>query len=415
MAELILKLGDRVIQSYQIDKGELRIGRARDNEIVIDNISVSRNHAKINREGGDKYFLTDLKSSNGTLVNGVRVSTSELLHDDQITVGKHVLQFVHPESEQPSGISGLSHEELLSVVPVLEVHKGKQQGKIFRLEGAEISLGRSSDNQIRIHDWFVSKRHALLLRGSEGYSIRDLDSWRGTTINGTSVRENDLRNGDEIVLGTTTLRYRLVPPDQLPPESDIPSFADISSEDSAPPAAPEEEVREEDAGDEFSPMTDEEMAALEAEADLHEGTPEEEAEARRAAWEFQESEEEFLREQQDPAVAGQRESEEMLSLDGIFTEEADATGHGAAPPTPEEVEDLDKEEEAALFQGEVSDPGEKSPPPAGASSPQAADGTEVALWERALGNRSPVIRKYAAARLKILTGRDHDWESEPQG
>ncbi len=417
MPELILKLGERIIQSYPLDKDELRIGRARDNDIVIDNISVSRNHARINREEGEKYFLTDLNSSNGTLVNGVRVATSELLHEDQLTVGKHVIQFLNPQQEQPSSAS--QEEMLRTKAPVLEVVKGKQQGASFRLQGDEVFMGRSSENRIRIHDWFVSKRHALLLQSRGGYVIRDLDSWRGTAVNGASTREAKLNDGDEIVVGTTTLRFRMVPVEDLPPESDASVPAAAGGGDARQPSEASD-ISQHD--DEFAPLTDEEMRALEEEADMHEGTPEEEAQARRAHWEFQEAEEEFLHEQQDPKAAARRDSEEMISLDGIMTGDIEQRAEGKLEQ--QAVEEIDKEEEQALFDGEMpeEDPGTAELEEAATGTPaekkdteEGKDGTEVALWTRALSNRSPVIRKYAATRLKVLTGQDYDWESQPEG
>ncbi len=417
MPELILKLGERVIQNYALDKDELRVGRARNNDIIIDNISVSRNHAQIVREADGKFFLTDLNSSNGTLVNGVRVTTAELLHDDQITVGKHTLHFLHPEgAEAPSHAPEVSADG----VPVLEVLKGKQQGVFFRLEGEEISLGRSSENAIRIHDWYVSKRHGLLIRSGGTYVLRDLESWRGTTVNGSSTREVELADGDEIMVGTTTLRFRFVPPEELPagqtPVAEE-HYEEPEEEEAGPPSEASD-ISQQD--DEFAPLSDEEMRRLEEEADMHEGTPEEEAESRRAQWEFQQDEEEFLHEQQDPQTAGRRESEEMISLDDIMTGRIEEDAE-EQPPPQEEVERVDREEEQALFGGDVPD---EDPGLAPAVEEQededmeaeAGDGgSEAQLWQWALTNRSPIIRKYAAQRLKVLTGQEHDWNSEPHG
>ncbi|MCD6385058.1 FHA domain-containing protein, partial [Candidatus Sumerlaeota bacterium] len=90
MTEIIVKLGDNVVHKYFFDKDILNIGRARDNDIVIENLAVSRNHARIRRVEG-KYILTDLNSANGTFVNGVRITKTEIMHNDVITIGKHNL------------------------------------------------------------------------------------------------------------------------------------------------------------------------------------------------------------------------------------------------------------------------------------------------------------------------------------
>ena len=93
MAEIIVKLGGNVVQKYIFDKEVISIGRARDNDIVIENLSVSRNHSRI-RLKDDRYILTDLNSANGTYVNGVKVTRTELVNNDVITIGKHKLHFV---------------------------------------------------------------------------------------------------------------------------------------------------------------------------------------------------------------------------------------------------------------------------------------------------------------------------------
>ena len=63
MPELIVKLGDNVVQKYFFDKDVLSVGRARDNDIVIENLSVSRNHALV-RLFDYNYILTELNSAN---------------------------------------------------------------------------------------------------------------------------------------------------------------------------------------------------------------------------------------------------------------------------------------------------------------------------------------------------------------
>ncbi|WP_287019962.1 FHA domain-containing protein, partial [Dictyoglomus sp.] len=73
-------------------KDETTIGREQENDIVIPNPTVSRFHAKIIRSE-DKYFIEDLGSANGTMVNGIKV-TKELLHDgDIVQLGDVVLVF----------------------------------------------------------------------------------------------------------------------------------------------------------------------------------------------------------------------------------------------------------------------------------------------------------------------------------
>lgn len=91
-AYLIIKHGEDRGKDFKIVKDETTIGREQENDIVIPNPTVSRFHAKIIRTE-DKYFIEDLGSANGTLVNGIKVN-KELLHDgDIIQLGDVVLVF----------------------------------------------------------------------------------------------------------------------------------------------------------------------------------------------------------------------------------------------------------------------------------------------------------------------------------
>src|SRR5690606_26210757 len=101
MAEVIVKLGDTIVQRYRIEKDVVSIGRARDNDIVVENLSVSRAHSRIRFQDG-KYILTDLNSANGSFVNGVKVSKTELADEDIISIGKHKLYFFN-RAEEPAG------------------------------------------------------------------------------------------------------------------------------------------------------------------------------------------------------------------------------------------------------------------------------------------------------------------------
>lgn len=75
--------GDEVLP---LDRDTLSIGRALDNDLVVEDPAVSRHHAEIRRQYG-RFYLTDLESTNGTKVNGKRVSGSFLQDGDRIRVG----------------------------------------------------------------------------------------------------------------------------------------------------------------------------------------------------------------------------------------------------------------------------------------------------------------------------------------
>jgi pSer/pThr/pTyr-binding forkhead associated (FHA) protein len=488
MAEIIVKLGDQVLQTYPIRKDTISIGRARDNEIVVENLSVSRNHARIRREGG-KYVVVDLNSANGSFVNGVKITQVELKDNDIISIGKHKLHFVAGADE---GVAFEAEAEpvevraapapIVSPLPVapkkdskapsfggvapdlrggwgyLLVTRGKQYNVLFRLEAEETSIGRANDNHVRLHDWFVSKRHAIILRDDEGFLVRDLGSWRGITLNGASVRESRLRHGDELVFGTTVVRFHIGPEDyrvegavlssEVASEVPVPEAPGASSDSvpdeyempkKIPPRKPTVEERVSDTpeveDDEFAPMTDEELAELEMESDALNAEHDEKdgSDLHHAEWEQLEAER-MLKE----GGGWHKKAAELDVEDDAALSMADShPSLQAIGQSGPDMEEQDEEEERALFGGPVStiEPGAiDAPRPdsgvvpvaapvaggAGKSAskelevPKGVDPAEFRKWSRGLRNKSRIVRREAARKLKELTGIDYEWERDPE-
>ena len=88
--QIVVKFNDSIVRQVESDKSEVTIGRDPEADIQIDNISVSRIHAKIIK-GPNYYLLQDLKSTNGTFVNGKRVEQKYIKEDDEIVIGKHTI------------------------------------------------------------------------------------------------------------------------------------------------------------------------------------------------------------------------------------------------------------------------------------------------------------------------------------
>jgi pSer/pThr/pTyr-binding forkhead associated (FHA) protein len=79
-------------QRLDIEKDDVSIGRASDNDLVIEDSSVSGHHCAVLRDGR-KYTLRDLDSTNGTRLNGLPVRESRLKPGDVVTVGEADIQF----------------------------------------------------------------------------------------------------------------------------------------------------------------------------------------------------------------------------------------------------------------------------------------------------------------------------------
>ena len=96
MLRIILKFNSTVIKEIKIDQDEIIIGRDSENEVQIDNVAVSREHAKIIKDS-NSYYIQDLNSTNGTFVNGKKINKKFLKKDDEISIGKHSLQIILEE------------------------------------------------------------------------------------------------------------------------------------------------------------------------------------------------------------------------------------------------------------------------------------------------------------------------------
>jgi pSer/pThr/pTyr-binding forkhead associated (FHA) protein len=98
-AKLILSMNGGVLQEYVLDKERMTIGRKPHNEIVIDNLAVSGEHAAVVNILNDS-FLEDLDSTNGTLVNGAAIKKHFLQSNDVIEIGKYKLKYVNDQKSQ---------------------------------------------------------------------------------------------------------------------------------------------------------------------------------------------------------------------------------------------------------------------------------------------------------------------------
>jgi len=102
MPRLVLSLDGVVLKEVPITKDRTTIGRRSHNDLTIDNLAVSGEHAVISKSGDDVY-LEDLGSTNGTTVNGQPIKKHLLLGGDLIEIGKYLLKYVAAGGDVPAG------------------------------------------------------------------------------------------------------------------------------------------------------------------------------------------------------------------------------------------------------------------------------------------------------------------------
>src|SRR5512140_473450 len=99
MAKLILSLDGQVIKEYTLNKERTTLGRKPHNDIQIDNLAVSGEHAVIVTILNDS-LLEDLGSTNGTLVNGQQIKKHFLQNNDVVELGKYKLKYISEGTAQ---------------------------------------------------------------------------------------------------------------------------------------------------------------------------------------------------------------------------------------------------------------------------------------------------------------------------
>ena len=92
MGKLVVSLDGVVIKEVQITKDKTTLGRRPYNDIVIDNLAVSGEHAVLQMVGAD-VFIEDLNSTNGTYINGKAVKKQLLAHNDTVEIGKYKIKY----------------------------------------------------------------------------------------------------------------------------------------------------------------------------------------------------------------------------------------------------------------------------------------------------------------------------------
>jgi HD-GYP domain-containing protein (c-di-GMP phosphodiesterase class II)/pSer/pThr/pTyr-binding forkhead associated (FHA) protein len=98
----------------------------------------------------------------------------------------------------------------------IRVKTGPHKGKAFEIKERPLTIGREESQLIQILDQGVSRAHAEVFRLGEMCFVRDLDSTNGTYVNDVKVSEECLKAGDELLIGTTILRFEDSPPGTIP-------------------------------------------------------------------------------------------------------------------------------------------------------------------------------------------------------
>jgi pSer/pThr/pTyr-binding forkhead associated (FHA) protein len=243
---LVLRLKDREIGRWEMDRPALKIGRTPDNDIVIDNLAVSRMHTIIEESKGE-YYVRDCDSLNGTEVNGERIQRYRLRDGDEITIAKHTILFRMPSGhaviESDTARNGFDQTMVFSKSAVTPapmpappaaprtaaaapaagertarhgieatvvmatrrlprlVARDASGERVIEISERGILIGSDENADIRIEGMFVAARHARIVVEGGRIVLQKLSGLRPVKVGGKPVREIELKDNDEIQIG----------------------------------------------------------------------------------------------------------------------------------------------------------------------------------------------------------------------
>ena len=214
MPKMIVSIDGVVIKEVQLTKDRTTLGRRPYNDIVIDNLAVSGEHAIFHMLGSEVY-IEDLKSTNGTYVNGSAIKRHRLAHDEVIEVGKYKIKFLGedqppgPQDEEedkdwagfvtvPGSDLGLfSAPNPLQTPASIRVLNGAAAGREVQLIKDRTTLGKPG-----VQVAAIDKRGG-------GFVLTHVEGAQRPTVNGAPVAGDglSLRHGDIIELAGTRMQF----------------------------------------------------------------------------------------------------------------------------------------------------------------------------------------------------------------
>ncbi|NOZ37360.1 MAG: FHA domain-containing protein, partial [Gammaproteobacteria bacterium] len=180
MSKLILTLDGAVIREYPIEKDSLSIGRKHGNDIQLNDLTVSGRHALI-ISMGEHIYVDDLGSTNGTLMNGARVTKTLIKHGDVIQMGNYQFTFYDDtETEyEPTMFIQAEIEETQLINTKNKVDSTSVKGE--PLAGVKIINGPLTNKTLELRKpfntiGFNGIKMAMISRATDHYTISALKS-----------------------------------------------------------------------------------------------------------------------------------------------------------------------------------------------------------------------------------------------
>ena len=216
MPRMIVSIDGVVIKEVQLTKERTTLGRRPYNDIVIDNLAVSGEHAVIHMQGQD-VEIEDLGSTNGTYVNAKAVKRQELRNGDTVEVGKYKIRFLHEAEGQnfektmifkpgmvPPPLGSASRPAPLGGAPapapvsgIIRVTSGAAAGREVSLQKVVTTIGKPG-----IAVASITRRH-------HGFVLAHVEGPEMPLLNGAAIGMSPvpLKHGDRLALAGTEMQF----------------------------------------------------------------------------------------------------------------------------------------------------------------------------------------------------------------
>ena len=216
MPKVIVSIDGVVIKEVQLTKDRTTLGRRPYNDIVIDNLAVSGEHAVIQIADGEAV-LEDLNSTNGTYINGKAIKKQPLQNNDSIEIGKYKIRF---QSDQ----AGAGFDKTMVIKPGSAAGIGSSPAAAPAAAVADNAAGGAAS--IRVLSGAAAGREVALVkivttigkpgvavaaitRRPAGFVVAHVDGAESPTVNGTPIQADPvfLKNGDLLELAGIQMQF----------------------------------------------------------------------------------------------------------------------------------------------------------------------------------------------------------------
>ncbi len=219
--KLVVSLDGVVIKEVQITKDKTTLGRRPYNDIVIDNLAVSGEHAVL-QMGGQDVFIEDLNSTNGTYINGKAIKKQLLQHNDTVEIGKYKIKYLSVETsdyEKTMIIKPGSAVPAASPPPPSFAHTAPMASGFGALSGAtaasiKVLNGAAVGREVALTKVVTTVgkpgvQVASITKRPGGYVFAHVEGAARPMVNGSPIAGDPvhLRNGDVIELAGTQMQF----------------------------------------------------------------------------------------------------------------------------------------------------------------------------------------------------------------